>query len=82
HEIRTPMNAILGMTHLALRDEMTPRQRNYVEKAHRAARGLLAILNDILDLSKIESGRLEIERIDFRLDAVIDHLVDVIGVKA
>ncbi|WP_018409840.1 response regulator [Methyloversatilis thermotolerans] len=82
HEIRTPMNAILGMTHLALRDEMPPRQRNYVEKAHRAARGLLAILNDILDLSKIESGKLDIEHIDFRLDSVIDHMVDVIGVKA
>ncbi|MCP2936349.1 two-component sensor histidine kinase BarA, partial [Salmonella enterica subsp. enterica serovar Typhimurium] len=69
-------------THLALRDDMSPRQRNYIEKAHRSAHGLLAILNDILDLSKIESGRLDIEHIDFRLDTVINHMVDVIGVRA
>lgn len=83
HEIRTPMNAVIGMTHLALLDEaMPPRARSYVEKAHRAAGGLLQILNDILDVSKIESGKLEVEHIDFQLETVITQMADVLGVRA
>ncbi|MDE2000281.1 MAG: response regulator, partial [Burkholderiales bacterium] len=82
HEIRTPMNAVLGMTHLALMDELPERARNYVDKAHRAASNLLQILNDVLDVSKIESGKLELERTDFQLETVISHIVDVLGVKA
>jgi signal transduction histidine kinase len=66
HEIRTPMNAVLGMSYLALQTGLDARQRNYVEKAHRAAESLLGIINDILDFSKIEAGRLEIEDIPFR----------------
>jgi two-component system sensor histidine kinase/response regulator len=82
HEIRTPMNAIMGMTHLALMDEMPARSRNYVEKAHRAAGSLLQILNDILDVSKIESGKLTLEDTEFQLEAVVASMADVLGVRA
>ena len=82
HELRTPMNAIIGMTHLALEDGLPPRQRDYVEKANGAARNLLQILNDILDVSKIEAGRLELERIDFALESVIAGMNDVLALRA
>ena len=82
HELRTPMNAIIGMTHLALEDGLPPRQRDYVDKAHQSARNLLQILNDILDVSKIEAGQLELEQIDFELDSVIDAMADVLSQRA
>jgi two-component system sensor histidine kinase/response regulator len=82
HELRTPMNAIIGMTHLVLDDVLPPKQRNYVEKAHGAARSLLQILNDILDISKIEAGQLEIERVDFELETVVGEMTDMLGLKA
>jgi PAS domain S-box-containing protein len=82
HELRTPMNAIIGMTHLALEDGLPPKQRDYVEKAHGAARNLLQILNDILDVSKIEAGHLELEHIDFELETVVGEMADVLGLKA
>ncbi|HWH84353.1 MAG TPA: response regulator [Burkholderiaceae bacterium] len=82
HELRTPMNAIIGMTHLALEDGLPPKQRDFVEKAHGAARNLLQILNDILDVSKIEAGQLALERIDFELDAVVSEMADVLGLRA
>lgn len=82
HEIRTPMNAIIGMSYLALQTKLDDRQRNYIEKVHRSAEGLLGILNDILDISKIEAGKLDMDIIEFRLEDVIDNLVNLLGFKA
>jgi PAS domain S-box-containing protein len=82
HEIRTPMNAILGMSHLALQTGLDARQRNYIEKVHRAAESLLGIVNDILDFSKIEAGMLEIEAIPFDLRDVLDQFASVVGMRA
>ncbi|MGE0875455.1 MAG: response regulator [Burkholderiales bacterium] len=81
HEIRTPMNAVIGMAHLALKTDLTTRQRDYVQKIHNAGTSLLGIINDILDFSKIEAGKLDIEEVDFSLDEVLANLNTVVGQK-
>jgi|CXWL01.1.fsa_nt_gi PAS domain S-box-containing protein len=82
HEIRTPMNAIIGLAHLLRRDGATPEQAARLDKINGAGQHLMSIINDILDLSKIEAGRLELEATDFHLNAVLDNVESIIGESA
>jgi len=82
HEIRTPMNAIIGLTHLLGRAQPTAEQAKRLGKIDAAAKHLLSIINDILDISKIEAGKLELEQTDFSLDTVLEHVRSFISDQA
>jgi two-component system sensor histidine kinase/response regulator len=77
HEIRTPMNAISGLTHLLKRANPAPGQLTQLNQIDSSASHLLSIINDVLDFSKIESGKLELEQTDFHLSAIVDHIVSM-----
>lgn len=82
HEIRTPLNAIIGFTHLMRRDITGAKQIDQLDKVSEAAKHLLNIINDILDLSKIEAGKLTLDATDFELDQVFRTLCDLVGAPA
>ena len=82
HEIRTPMNAIIGLTHLLRRGEATPAQADRLGKIDTAANHLLSVINDILDVSKLEAGKLVLEDTNFALAAVFDHVRSLISDQA
>lgn len=82
HEIRTPMNAIIGMAYLALKTRLDARQRDYVSKIHSAGQSLLGVINDILEFSKIEAGRVALERIPFDLQQIVANSLFLVREKA
>ncbi|HEV2676056.1 MAG TPA: response regulator [Aliidongia sp.] len=82
HEIRTPMNAVIGLTHLLLDSKTGPIQRDYLDKIRNSAESLLAIINEILDFSKVEAGQLVLDRAPVEIDQIVALVLDLAAVRA
>jgi len=82
HEIRTPMNGVLGMTELLLETGLSSTQRKYAETVQRSGKNLLAIINDLLDFSRIEAGKLELENVDMDLRRTVEDVVELLAERA
>jgi len=82
HEIREPMNGVIGMTRLLLDTPLSDEQREYVEAVHDSGQALLTIINDLLDLTRMEAGRLELDSIDFDLEKLVDRTRGIIAPRA
>ena len=82
HEIRTPLNVLIGMSDLLERTSLSTEQQQYVRVMQRAGDSLLTLINDILDLSKVEAGQIVLEEIDFELPAVLDGVVEIMSLRA
>ncbi|MFC4786305.1 response regulator [Nocardioides sp. MAHUQ-72] len=82
HEIRTPLNGVIGLSELLSRTDLTPHQRRLAEGVDQAGRSLLALVNDILDLSKIEAGRLDLEEVDFDPRSIVEQSVGLVAERA
>ncbi|MFI8480575.1 response regulator [Pseudomonas sp. NPDC078700] len=82
HEIRTPMNGVLGMTELLLGTPLSTKQRDYVQTIHSSGNELLSLINEILDISKLESGQIELDDVQFDLNALIEDCLDIFRAKA
>src|SRR5581483_2825121 len=82
HELRTPMNGVIGMTGLLLDTDLTPQQRDYAEAVRQSGQALLAIVNDILDLSKIDAGKLELEHVELDVHEIVDDAVGLLAGQA
>ncbi|WP_439860778.1 response regulator [Pseudomonas sp. MBLB4136] len=82
HEIRTPMNGVLGMTELLLGTPLSAKQRDYVQTIHSSGNELLTLINEILDISKLETGQIELDDVQFDLNALIEDCLDIFRAKA